>query len=551
MLVQICAPRAILISLPVPGVITIWVICFPFCFDAYCFARAEEYSQTFRLPRSSGQYHKTAVFRHDSIRRVRFLRACCHRCEVKQGRICHLSRIGISLGAYGRRRGQRTRIRFGIGRIGNYRNIQGLEVTIRLYNRQLQTGKMIDLLDISAQSEGCGTEKKYRLADYFNRWWDEYAKHPAEYITPEQYKAANAIRVCRTAALGIDTYACPECGEVREIYHSCKNRFCPTCGWRDTLKWAARMKDKLLRVPHRHVVMTLPHVLLDLVKRNKKEMLNIMMRTSAEALKIWMMKAFGLKVGVIAVLHTYGETKQYHVHTHMILSWGGIDGNGRIVVPERSKVNDAFIRSIFKHTFDKALIELFDNGKLKHGFRNRMEFMSFIKHVVNKKQWIVHLEPPLEMPEQVIQYIGRYSKRACLSEYKITAMEDENITFRYRDYQNSPDRRNPLEKELTLHYREFFPRLMQHVPLHYFRIVRYYGFYSNKGNLPGEYFERDENVMQNAPAEESDYENPFFCECCQRARIYVHTIITRRTVFDESPETLVFSRSDIRKQKVA
>ena len=89
---------------------------------------------------------------------------------------------------------------------------------------------MIDLLDISAQSEGCGTEKKYRLADYFNRWWDEYAKHPTEYITPEQYKAANAIRVCRTAALGIDTYACPECGEVREIYHSCKNRFCPSCG---------------------------------------------------------------------------------------------------------------------------------------------------------------------------------------------------------------------------------------------------------------------------------------------------------------------------------
>lgn len=75
---------------------------------------------------------------------------------------------------------------------------------------------MIDLLDISAQSEGCGTEKKYRLADYFNRWWDEYTKHPTEHITPEQYKAANAIRVCRTAALGIDTYACPECGEVRE-----------------------------------------------------------------------------------------------------------------------------------------------------------------------------------------------------------------------------------------------------------------------------------------------------------------------------------------------
>ena len=116
---------------------------------------------------------------------------------------------------------------------------------------------MIDLIDYIGRCSS--RESTYRLADFFNRWWDEYAQHPAEYITPEQYKAVNAIRVCRTAALGIDTYVCPDCGEVREISHSCKNRFCPSCGWRDTLKWAARMKEKLLRVPHRHVVMTLPH----------------------------------------------------------------------------------------------------------------------------------------------------------------------------------------------------------------------------------------------------------------------------------------------------
>ena len=121
---------------------------------------------------------------------------------------------------------------------------------------------MTDLLN-DIYTDGCKA-KKYRLSDFFNRWWDEYAQHPAGYITPEQYKAVNAIRVCRTAALGIDTYACPDCGEVLEISHSCKNRFCPSCGWRDTLKWAARMKDKLLRVPHRHEVMTLPHILLDL-----------------------------------------------------------------------------------------------------------------------------------------------------------------------------------------------------------------------------------------------------------------------------------------------
>lgn len=271
---------------------------------------------------------------------------------------------------------------------------------------------MIVLTNIS---EGFENEKKYRLADYFNRWWDEYAKHPTEYITLEQYKAANAIRVWRTPALGVDTYASPDCGEI----------------------------------------------------------------------------------------------------------------------------------------FEKALIELFDNDKLKHDFHHRMDFMNFIKNVVNKKQWIVHLEPPLEMPEQVIQYIGRCSKQACLSEYKITAMENENITFRYRDYQNSPDRRNPVKKELTLHYREFFSRLLQHVPWRYFRIVRYYGFYSNKGNLPKEYFRQDKEEARNMSEERRDYENPFFCECCQRMRVYVHTTIIRRIVHGKRPETLVFKKLEASKRKVA
>lgn len=348
-------------------------------------------------------------------------------------------------------------------------------------------------------TDGC-KEKKYRLSDFFNRWWDEYAQHPAEYITPEQYKAVNAIRVCRTTTLGIDTYVCPDCGEVREISHSCKHRFCPSCGWRDTLK-------------------------------------------------DWMMHKFGLKTGVIAVLHTYGETKQLHVHTHMIMSWGGIDNDGKIVIPEHDYVHIPSICKVFRYKFEHALIGLFDAGRLEHDFHDRMEFMGFIKKVVNKKDWIVHLEQPIQMPEQVIQYVGRYSKRACLSEYKITAMDGENISFRYRDYKNSPDRRNPVEKELTLHYREFFPRLLQHVPLRYFRIVRYYGFYSNKGSLPEEYFGRDESEIEEAELqqEESGYENPYFCERCGRTRVYSHTTVTGGGM----TYTVILEHCDIHRKKAA
>ncbi len=199
----------------------------------------------------------------------------------------------------------------------------------------------------------------------------------------------------------------------------------------------------------------------------------------------------------------------------MIMSWGCIDSEGKITVPEHDYVHILSIRKVFRCKFENALIELFDMGRLEHDFHNR-------------RDWIVHLEPPIQMPKQVIQYVGRYSKRACLSEYKITAMDGENISFRYRNYKNSPDRRNPVEKELTLHYREFFPQLLQHVPLCYFRIVRYYGFYSNKGNLPEEYFGRDESEIEEAGMQqgESGYENPYFCEHCGRTRVYSHTTVT-------------------------
>jgi len=122
------------------------------------------------------------------------------------------------------------------------------------------------------------TGKDYRLADFFDQQWDVYKQSPTEYITPEQYKAVNAMRVCRTEALGVDYYACPDCGEITKVYHSCKNRFCPTCSWQDTLKWADRIKKQMMSIPHRHTVMTLPHQLNDLIKDNKWELLSALIR---------------------------------------------------------------------------------------------------------------------------------------------------------------------------------------------------------------------------------------------------------------------------------
>ncbi len=277
-------------------------------------------------------------------------------------------------------------------------------------------------------------EKKYRLADFFNQWWDIYKQSPQEPIYEEQYKAVNAMRVCRTEALGIDYYACPDCGEITKVYHSCKNRFCPTCSWQDTLKWADRIKNQMMDLPHRHIVMTLPHQLNKLIKNNKKELLSVLMRVAADTFKDWMKHKYNIKTGIISVLHTFGETKDYHVHVHMIVSWGGIDEQTSALKPiEEEYVNYDFLKKKFQCKFEDELIALFDKHTLQHHFSDREELLRFIKQI-NRKKWIIHLEPPMAIPTQVIRYIGRYSKRACLSEYKITKMEGENISFKYKDY---------------------------------------------------------------------------------------------------------------------
>jgi len=370
--------------------------------------------------------------------------------------------------------------------------------------------------------------KKYRLADFFDVHWDTYLKNPKEFVRPEQLKAVNAIRVCRTAVLGVDIHACSECGEITHTYHSCKNRFCPTCSWGDTIKWSEKIKGKMLNVKHRHIVCTIPHSLHPLIKKNRILLLSALMRASGKTFTDYFENKYNIKAGVILVLHTFGETKDYHVHTHMIVSWGGIcKKTGSLKEIQNEFVNYEFIQKKFRCKFEDELIGLYDNDELNHGFKDRVSFMNFIKQI-NKKDWRLHLEPGIDLPEKVIRYIGRYSKRACLSEYKITNIEGEYISFKYKDYKDLGEDKKPKEKILTLHYSDFFPRLLQHVAPAYFRIVRYYGVYSNHGKIPEEYFSKSQKEVEETTEEELQKRNPLYCDNCQQDKVYIMTIFDRR-----------------------
>ena len=378
-------------------------------------------------------------------------------------------------------------------------------------------------------------EKKYRLADFFNAYWDEYCKHPAKFIESWQYKAVNAIRVCRTALLGIDYYACPQCGEVSEILHNCNNRFCPTCSWLDTVKWAERIKAQLLNIPHRHAVFTIPHQLIPLIERNRWAIYNMIGRVSADTMKDWITSKYNLQTGIVSVLHTFGEKKNLHLHTHMIVAWGGIDlKTGELKTIENDYVRFTFLQNKFRCKFEDELIALFDKNELDHQFTNRIEFMQFIKSI-NEHNWQVHLEPPMLTVEEVIRYIGRYSKRTCLSEYKITNIEGEYLTFEYKDYKDREDVLNPKskakEKLYRLHYRDFFPLLLQHVPLPNFKLVKYYGCYAHFKKIPQQYKaiqeEKPLSVQLMDEYQISD-KNPKYCVGCTCAKEYINTVIDIR-----------------------
>jgi hypothetical protein len=394
-------------------------------------------------------------------------------------------------------------------------------------------------------------EKKYRLADFFNTYWDIYSKSPKEYIMPEQYKAVNAMRTCRTAALGVDTYACEECGEITEVYHSCKNRFCPTCSWRDTIKWAERINGEMLDLPHRHVVFTLPHSLNCMIKENGKHLLNILLRTSAETFKDWISHKYGLKVGIISVLHTFGEQKGAHYHVHMIVSWGGVDlSTGELKAIKSEFVNYEFLKNKFRCKFEDSLVRLYDSGQLTNHFADKVDLLKFLRRI-NKNKWMLHLEPRMKVPSLVIRYIGRYSKRACLSEYKISKIEGEYISFRYKDYKNLDINGKPIERELTLHYSDFFPRLLQHVPLPYFRVVRYYGAYSNHCKVPKEYLHKESEESNEDLNEYENYENVLYCQHCQKDKEYQYTIIEKRGLKKTGAGAIIIYRRSDRVKRAA
>ena len=332
--------------------------------------------------------------------------------------------------------------------------------------------------------------KKHSLSEIYAKYRSSYLSDPLRKLKIEDkhLEAMRKAEVCRSLKLGAIYLKCESCGRGRYLYHTCKHRFCSGCGSANTYQWAEKTLSRLLEIAHHHIVMTLPLEYRVLSQLNGNKLHDLLFRSSTAVIQKYFKERYECLPGVVSVLHTSGSDLKYHPHIHMIVSRGGkkLKGDGYKAIKGTFLVKNEVLAKRMKEIFNKGLMQLNQEGSLKipRQIEQRGGLAKWIAGQ-KKKNWIVNIEKPLPEVIQIVNYVGRYTKRACISEYKIERIEP-NIVFRCKDYKNS--KRGEKAKEIlkVMTPTEFLDKLLQHVPEKRYRMVRYSGLYNSYyiGKIP-------------------------------------------------------------------
>jgi len=326
--------------------------------------------------------------------------------------------------------------------------------------------------------------EKLRLAQVYEMHFGAYLKSNSRKlkIKDKHIKAVRMAEKCRTKALGICDFVCLDCGEVKEILRSCKHRFCAKCGAASTFKWAEDSLTRLMNIKHHHIVMTLPKAFRLLSKMNGDILHNELFKLSAKVIQDFFQNKYNIRIGIVSVLHTSGSDLKYHPHVHMIVSRGGQDlTNGQYrQIKGEYLCEQRFLGNKLRELFHNRIKTLYKKGIIKvYKAINNQTSLSKWLDKQNLKHWIVSIQKPLNDIEQIVGYVGRYTKRACISEYKLEHINNDKIVFRFNDYKNTPRGHKPIESKKQMNSVEFLDKLLQHVPNKRYRMVRYYGLYNS------------------------------------------------------------------------
>jgi hypothetical protein len=305
-------------------------------------------------------------------------------------------------------------------------------------------------------------------------------------VSLAQLKVMSAIEGCRTAALGGHVERCEDCSHVRIAYNSCRNRHCPKCQAIAAKEWLADREAELLPVPYYHVVFTLPAAIGDIAYQNKAVIYGILFKAAAETLITIAAdpKHLGARIGLTAVLHTWGSALTHHPHVHIIVPGGGIspDGERWIACRPGFFLPVRVLSRLFRRLFLEQLAAAYLAGQLQFfGSRAALADPKTFKQYLaplRKAEWVVYAKRPFGGPEAVLAYLSRYTHRVAIGNSRLIAFNDAGVTFKWKDYRASQQQR---AKVMTLAVDEFIRRFLIHVLPSGFHRIRHYGLFANGG----------------------------------------------------------------------
>ena len=318
------------------------------------------------------------------------------------------------------------------------------------------------------------------VADVFRDHGPAWRQANAGHVSLDQLKVMSAIERCRTAALGGHVARCQDCSYTTIAYNSCRNRHCPKCQGAAARQWLAEREAELLPVPYFHVVFTLPARIATIAYQNKAVVYDLLFKASSEAVLTIAAdpEHLGARIGITAVLHTWGSTMTHHPHVHMIVPGGGIalDGKRWLSCQPRFLLPVPVLTKLFQGLMLAKLLAAHKAGRLtffgQHAhLAERKAFAAYLAPL-RRINWYVYSKPPFGGPKAVLAYLSRYTHRVAISNRRLITSDEDGVTFRYKDY--CADGRARY-KRMTLATDEFIRRFLMHVLPKGLHRIRHYG----------------------------------------------------------------------------
>jgi hypothetical protein len=321
------------------------------------------------------------------------------------------------------------------------------------------------------------------VADIFRDHGPAWRQANVGHVSLDQLKVMSAIESCRTAALGGHVARCEDCSHILIAYNSCRNRHCPKCQGAAAKQWLAERAAELLPVPYYHVVFTVPAAVADIAYQNKAVIYDLLFRTGAETMLTIAAdpKHLGARIGITAVLHTWGSAMTHHPHVHMIVPGGGISLDRKRWVACRPGffLPVRVLSRLFRRLFLKALTAAHAAGRLNffadHAHLGDAQAFAAYLEPLRKVEWVVYAKRPFGGPAAVLAYLARYTHRIAIANSRLIAFDRNGVSFKWKDYRiDGRDR----YKAMTLATSEFIRRFLIHVLPRGFHRIRHYGLFA-------------------------------------------------------------------------